>query len=182
MASERPMAGNVAEPRLAQIVAAARDLLDEGGPDALTMRAIAARLGIRAPSLYKHVPDKKAVEVALIAAGFEEQAGAFEAAVAGSADPLRALAAVYRSWAVAHPHLYRLMTDGPLPREALPSGLEARTAAPLIRAVGGDPDLARATWAFAHGMATLELAGRFPPGADLDAAWSAGIAAIRARR
>jgi hypothetical protein len=47
-------------------------------------------------------------------------------------------------------------------------------------ACGGDGDLARAAWAFAHGMTSLELANRFPPGADLVAAWEAGIDAIQA--
>ena len=70
------------------------------------------------------------------------------------------------------------MTGGPLPRERLPEGLEAWTAEPVVVAVGGDPDRARAAWAFAHGMTILELDGRFPPGADLDAAWAAGIGAL----
>ena len=48
--------------------------------------------------------------------------------------------------------------------------------------VGGDADLARAAWAFAHGMVQLELAGRFPPGADLPAAWHSGVAALEAAR
>lgn len=30
-------------------------------------------------------------------------------------------------------------------------------------------------WAFAHGMVSLEIDSRFPPGADLDSAWRAGI-------
>lgn len=38
----------------------------------------------------------------------------------------------------------------------------------------GDIDLARSFWAFAHGMVVLELDGRFPSGADLDAAWRTG--------
>jgi AcrR family transcriptional regulator len=172
------MAGSVVE-RADQIVAVARELLESGGPDAVTMRAIADRLGIRAPSLYKHLPDKRAVEVALIAAGFEEQAAAFETVTQGAPDPLGAIGRVYRTWATAHPHLYRLMTDGELPRDALPQGLELRAAAPLVRAVGGDGTRARAAWAFAHGMASLEIAHRFPPGADLEAAWSAGIDAFR---
>jgi hypothetical protein len=46
-----------------------------------------------------------------------------------------------------------------------------------VRAAGGQ-DRARAVWAFAHGMVGLELSGRFPPDADLDAAWRAGIAAF----
>jgi AcrR family transcriptional regulator len=54
-------------PRLAQIVDAAEDLLEEQGPDGLTMRTLAARLGIQAPSLYKHVAGKDELEVLLIA-------------------------------------------------------------------------------------------------------------------
>ncbi len=64
-----------------EVVAAGRRLLEEEGPEALTMRRLAERVGIRAPSLYKHLPDKAALEAAIIATGFEEAAAAFEAAV-----------------------------------------------------------------------------------------------------
>jgi AcrR family transcriptional regulator len=161
-----------------QIVSAAIDLFEAGGPDALTMRALADRVGIRAASLYRHFADKHAVEVAMIAAAFADQAVAAEAAITGADRPLAAMGRVYRSWAIAHPHLYRLMTDRPLPRAELPEGLEGRAAAPLIGIFGGDVDRARAAWAFAHGMTLLELAGRFPESADLDAAWAAGSAAL----
>lgn len=161
-----------------QIVSAALELFEAGGPEALTMRALADRVGIRAASLYRHFADKEAVEVALIAAAFADQAVAAEAAIVGTDRPLAAIGRVYRRWALAHPHLYRLMTDRPLPRADLPEGLEARAAAPLIRIFGGDVDRARAAWAFAHGMTVLELSGRFPDGADLDAAWAAGSAAL----
>ena len=72
-----------------------------------------------------------------------------------------------------------LMTSRPLPREHLPTGVEDRAAAPVLHAVGNLPG-ARGFWAFAHGMVLLELAGRFPPGADLDAAWRSGVDAFRA--
>jgi Tetracyclin repressor-like, C-terminal domain len=42
----------------------------------------------------------------------------------------------------------------------------------------GSEAKARAAWAFAHGMTILELDGRFPPDADLDRAWDAGITAL----
>ena len=135
-----------------EVVAAGRRLLEEEGPEALTMRRLAERVGIRAPSLYKHLPDKAALEAAIIATGFEEAAAAFEAAVEdagggggegahggaggtasdgagpGAGAALPALAAAYRRFALAHPHLYRLMNNGPLPREQLPPG--SRTGPP----------------------------------------------------
>lgn len=90
---------------------------------------------------------------------------------------LEALARAYRAWGLAHPHLYRLATQGPLPRERLPAGMEAWAAEPVVRVAGSEAK-ARATWAFAHGMTILELDARFPQSADLDAAWKAGIAAL----
>ena len=167
-------------PRGRQIVAAARELLEQEGPTALTMRRLADRLGIRAPSLYKHLPDKAALEAAIIATGFEDAAAAFEAALDDATEPLASLAGAYRTFALAHPHLYRLMADQPLPRDRLPAGLEDRTAAPLLHATG-DPQLARAFFAFAHGMVLLELTRRLPAGADPQAAWHEGIAAFQAR-
>src|SRR4051812_26452542 len=125
------------------------------------MRRVAEELGIRAPSLYKHLPHKSALETAIIADGFEEAAAGFEAAVDGADDPLAAFVAAYRAFASAHPHVYRLMTGGPLPREDLPPGLEARAAAPLVQAMG-NPPRARAAFAWIHGMTILELDDRFP--------------------
>jgi len=43
------------------IVQAALDLLDKAGMDGLTMRALAARLGVQAPALYWHVRSKQAL-------------------------------------------------------------------------------------------------------------------------
>jgi AcrR family transcriptional regulator len=172
----------VADPlsvRAQEVVAVGRRVLETEGPDALTMRRIADELGIRAPSLYKHLPHKGALESAIVADGFAEAAAAFEAAVEGATDPLAAFVAAYRAFVSAHPHLYRLMTTRPLLRELLPAGLEARAAAPLLRAVGG-PVRARAAWAFLHGMSILELDGRFPADAMTEPAWHEGIAAFRA--
>ena len=142
------------------------------------MRAVADALGIKAPSLYKHLPHKEALELALIIDGFTEAAGAFEAATAGARDQLAAFAQAYRTYAAGHPHLYRLMTERPLPRESMPPGLEQRTAAPLVRATG-DPVRARAAWAFLHGMTMLELNRRFPTDGLTESAWQSGIAAFQ---
>jgi AcrR family transcriptional regulator len=171
-------------PRVREAVAAARKLLEREGPSGLTMRRLAEAMGIQAPSLYKHVESKDELEALLIADVFREIGHVFHDAVAGASeggstrDALAELGSAYRRWALAHPHLYRLMTGGPLPRGQLPDGVEAWAAEPLVIALGGDPDRARAAWAFAHGMTILELDGRFPPEADLDAAWRSGLDAL----
>ena len=163
-------------PRRDEIVAEARALLEEEGPGRLTMRRLADRLGIRAPSLYKHVEDKEELEALLIADALRGMGEALHHAVdAGprrrsARSSLAALARAYRTWALAHPHLYRLATEGELPRDRLPEGLERWAAEPIVRTTGSEAR-ARAAWAFAHGMTILELDRRFPPGADLDAAW-----------
>ena len=186
--SSSPAAVVARSARADEVVVAARRLLEEEGAGALTMRRLAEQLGIKAPSLYKHLPDKTALEAAIIATGLEEAAARFEQAVdsattggdaaGGGAAAISALAAAHREFALAHPHLYRLMHNGPLPRRHLPAGVEDRAAAPVMR-VAGSRARARALWAFAHGMVMLELDQRFPPDADLDAAWEAGITAFQ---
>lgn len=163
--------------RRREIAEAARALVEQEGAAALTMRSLAHRLGMRAPSLYKHFPNKRALEAAVIASAFTEVAEALESG-ARTDDPLTGVARAYRAWALAHPHLYGLVNNGPLPRDLLPEGLEERAAAPVM-AVTRTGDLARAAFAFAHGMVSLEIAGRFPPDADLDAAWAAGTEGFR---
>ena len=164
------------------IVAAALSLLEEHGPDGVTMRSIAQRLGIQAPSLYKHITDKSSLELELMTEGLRDWAERFDDAVQNGADPLQDVADAYRQWALSRPHLYRLMTDKPLPRDQLPPGLEAAAAMPMVRAVNGDRDLARVAWALVHGLASLEMAGRFPPDADLDAAWRTAVRTLRVAR
>lgn len=154
-----------------EILDAATSVLEEHGPDALTMRGLAARMGIRAPSLYKHVSDK-----ADILAGLQERALLDLAQHLSVVAPgLVPLAAAYRSWAKANPRLYELATRNPLARERLTPGVEAAAAAPLVAAARGDEHLARALWALAHGLVDLELSNRFPPGADLDATWRTAL-------
>ena len=142
------------------------------------MRAIASELGIRAPSLYKHISEKREVEIALVAEALEHQAEMFEKVLANSESHHFQYCGWNATWARDHPNLYSLMNDQPLPRDELPQGLEERAVLPLLEALGGDMNRARAAWAFAHGMVTLELADRFPEHADSAAAWSVGLEGI----
>jgi AcrR family transcriptional regulator len=165
-------------PRAREILTAARRLLEDEGLDSFSMRKLAERLGVRAPVIYKYFASKSALIAALISVGFEEQADLFEAALASSDRPLTAMAAIYRAYGRDNPDLYRLMYDRDLNRALLMPGSEERAVMAALRAAGGDRDLARAAWAFAHGMTILELNSRFPGDADLDAAWRRGMASL----
>jgi AcrR family transcriptional regulator len=169
-------AATVGSARLGEILDAAEAIVERDGIDALTMRRLAHDVGMRAPSLYKHIRDKSEL-LALL------QERALESMGAGliEADDLPSLARAYRSWALAHPAMYELTCRQPLKRDQLTPGTEDTAAAPVIAAAGGDEHRARALWAAAHGLVDLELADRFPPGADLDAAWAALVAAFSTR-
>lgn len=165
--------------RRRQIVEVAGQLLDEEGPDGLTMRKLGDRLGIQAPSIYKHFRDKQAIEHALISDAFEEISLRFQAVRSThQVARLRGLAAAYRDFARERPHRYRLVTQRELDRALIAPGVEDAAARPLLEALGGDAHLARAAFAFVHGMTILELDHRFPPDADLDQAWERGLGAL----
>lgn len=161
------------------MVATARALLEAEGPAVPTMRRVAGELGIRAPSLYKHLEGKRAIEVALIEAGLQEMGAALHEEVrsAPPGEAIPRLLARYRAVSKAQPNLYRLATAGRLPRDLLQPGLEDWAAEPFAL-VTGDENLARALWAFAHGLMILEIDGRNREGADLDGAWAAGAEAF----
>lgn len=164
--------------RVAEIVAAAWDLVEREGADALTMRRLAEDLGIRAPSLYKHLPGRDAVIARLVDDAFYASGDLWHAAVsAARTDPVAALLTAYRRFGRAHPNLYRLVTTGPVPRELLTPGLEDWAGEPFYRATG-DAYRAQALWAFAHGTLILEIDGRFVPGSDLDRTWRVGTRAF----
>lgn len=168
--------------RTTEIIAAARVLLETEGREALTMRRLGQALGIRAPSLYKHVPGKHAVEVALIEIGLAEIGQALHGVVSDQGTPpgtgaAGRVLATYRAESLARPNLYRLATAGRLPRDELTPGLEDWAGEPWFLAAG-DPFLAQAMWSFAHGMVILELDQRYPEGSDLDRTWQEGAAAF----
>jgi AcrR family transcriptional regulator len=157
--------------RREEILDAAERLLEAEGPAALSMRRIATELGMQAPSLYKHLPGKDAIVAGLQARALASMADALD----GTGEDISRLASAYRAWALANPQLYLLTTRGTLHRDQLPEGLEAAAAAPVVTAAAGDAATARALWGLVHGLVDLELTGRFPPDADVDAAWQAAV-------
>lgn len=94
--------------RAAQIVTAAAELLEEEGPEALTMRRLADRLGIRAPSLYKHFAGKEEIEDAVAGAALADLREGFGSA-RRAVDPGRALVAEALAFARSRPRTFALL-------------------------------------------------------------------------
>lgn len=155
-----------------EIVAAGREILEVAGPSGLTMQAVAERVGVRAPSLYKRVRDRDALHSAVAAASIEALTARLEAA----GDDIGALAHAYRDFAHQHPEGFRLMFTIAAPHDAL-----ERSAAPLIRTasalVGQEDalDAARFFTAWATGFLQMELSGAFRLGGDVDRSFEYGL-------
>ena len=161
-------------PRQCEILDQARRLLVSEGPAALTLAGLARQLAVEPSALRQHFSgtDELLRELAVDAMIEQQQA------LRGAAPDLLAQAEAYRRYALEHRELYRLITEYPFADQPLTSVLVSRQPELMVDALG--PDLARAAWAFAHGMVELELDGRFSEDADVDAAWRAGIAAFAA--
>jgi AcrR family transcriptional regulator len=170
------------------IVAAARRILESDGLSEVTMRSVAEAVGVQGPSLYKRVPDHaallRAVADGVVADLARTLAGAIE-----TDDPsadLRATVVSYRAFVRANPNGYRLLfADLPAGASPDPTSLAA-LGDPIVRAMtrlAGEADAlegARTIVAWAHGFVTMELAGAFRLGGDLDVAYAFGIESILA--
>jgi len=168
---------------LEQIVAAGRALVTSGGVDALTMQAVAQRVGVRAPSLYKRVRDRSDL-VRLVVEDALRELGATLDAAADTGDPardLRALATEFRAFAHAQPNLFGLLFVSAADRSAPDSDLLARASSPVLRTaerLAGPNDAlpaARTITAWAMGFVQMELAGAFQLGGDVQEAFDYGI-------
>ena len=162
---------------LAEVVAAGCSLLEEAGPAGLTMQAVAARVGVRAPSLYKKVRDRDEL-LTLVAADAAEDVGARLAATDGT---VAGLAEAYRAFAHARPEAFRLLLTA-----RAEAGTPQRVSGPVLQAaedlVGPDQALeaARFVTAWVTGFVSMELAGAFRLGGDLEDAWRYGLQKLTA--
>jgi AcrR family transcriptional regulator len=156
------------------IIAAGRDLLEQSGPAGVTMSAVANRVNVKAPSLYKRVKDREALLGLVATATIDELADRV-----ASIDDLPGLARAFRTFAKQRPEGFRLMFAGGAPTDAL-----SRSVEPVLRVstalVGKEHALegARLIVAWTTGFISMELAGAFRMGGDVDEAFEFGLARI----
>ncbi len=95
-----------------EIVAAAARLIEEGGQHAVSLRAIARRAGITAPSIYAHFEDLDEVLKAVVANAFEALTDYLRRGVEGHTDPvaqLRGTCHAYLAFGHDHPEQYAIL-------------------------------------------------------------------------
>lgn len=128
------------------ILRAAADLLEEGGSDqAVTLRAVARRAGIAAPSIYAHFADRDAIVVTLVREAFAALAGHLNAAASTDANPvgrLHTVCTAYLDFADTSPQRYRIMFSGAwnptMLEEDRTVGLDGVTGTPAVSASEDD--------------------------------------------
>ena len=172
-----------------EIIAAARDLLAEVGIDSLTMQAVADRVGVRGPSLYKHFADRAALLSAVEQTVVADLKNVLVAAATSPDDKtaLRAMAKAYRRFACESPATYALIFSLQSPDEVSLAARRLSLEPVLARLESylGDRNLAfvraRVLTAFLHGFVSMETTGAFGMGGNIDSAFSMGLDILLAR-
>ena len=158
------MSGEV-QPLRVRLIDSGRELLDQGGIDAVGLRAVARRAGVSHGAPRRYFPTHKALLAAIAASGFAELADELRSAIASESDPLarvRRTARQYLSFADAHRTLFELMFRHDLLEG---SGEDLRqhskplfeTVVALVADTGSDEPrvVALNLWTQLHGVATL---------------------------
>ena len=163
--------------RRREIVEAARAIAADQGWPAVTVRAIAGRIGCSAPAIYQYFRDKDAVLAALASDGRSALADHLEAAIAdlhGPVKRLRALVKAMWEFSLANRELYSVIygLDGlAARRDGAPGAAEPlrRVAAELVKKRQSEQtadDLADRVAATMHGFLCLALTDTFPGGRE----------------
>lgn len=125
----------------AEITSVARRQMARDGAASLSLRAIAAEMGLTAPALYRYYPSRDELITALIVDAFHALGDALEAArrdapAANHAAQFVAMMIVYRAWALAHPADFALIYGTPIPGYHAPADVTdpavRRSLAPLL--------------------------------------------------
>lgn len=151
--------------------------IEAEGTHALTLRSLAADVGVSHPATYRHFADKRAVLAEVALEGFMKLRQALEEAANQSAPALvemQKAGAAYVEFAADNPGVFRLMfgetlgdrRDHPQLRDAADSCFQVLLGAlgrcqeqGLVRS-GELRGLATVAWGLVHGLATLGVDGQ----------------------
>ncbi|MFJ2562161.1 TetR/AcrR family transcriptional regulator [Streptomyces sp. NPDC087568] len=160
----------------AAVVDVALGIVDERGPDGLTLAAVAHGCGVATPSLYKHVASLGELKTLVGVRVLEDMTDRFTTTVLGTGgnEAVTGLMHAYRAYVAAHPKRYAA-----LPMDPLHDPIQEAAGAKLIgvmyatlRGYGLEGSAAvhatRRLRVLVHGFASIESAGGFGLPEDLD--------------
>ena len=170
----------------AAVLDAAATIADEAGLDAVTLAAVAQRVGVRPPSLYNHVDGLEGLRRGLAALGSEEMAARLTRAAVGKSgdDACMAIAYAYRAYAKERPGLYQSTLRAPGEADTRRIAA-AQTTLDVIGAALEpfglrDDDLVhaiRGLRSVIHGFVSQELAGSFGMPQSIEASFEFSVRA-----
>lgn len=143
------------------LLAAAAQLLDEGGAALISLREVARRAGVSHNAPYRHFADRDSLLAALAEDGFRELGRRMDAETGG----LAALGQCYVRFALEQPGRFALMFGAGLDKTRYPQLQQAALALyrRLAQAVhetapAREPEVATlAAWSLVHGLSQLLL-------------------------
>lgn len=172
----------------ARVVAAGAALADEVGFASLTLAQLADRVGVRTPSLYKHIASQDDLNRRIAALALTEAADAVDAATQGRVgrDALAAAARAFRDFVIQHPGRYAatigVEPTGPDDPVAVAGARLLGSFTCVLRSYDVAPDdtvhALRALRSIFHGFGTLQSGQGFQWSADVDESFEWLIALV----
>jgi AcrR family transcriptional regulator len=159
----------------ARVIEEAAQMADETGLSRLTLAALADRLGVRYPSLYKHVDGMDGLQRGIAIRAKNELAAILARATVGRArgDAIVSLSDAYRSWALQHPGRYAAAQRVPAPGDTETEAADWASVEIIGDVLAGYDlrgddaiDATRVLRAALHGWVTLEATFVHPANID----------------
>lgn len=152
------------------LIEVSKELIEEKGMAAFSMRALAERLGVKTASLYAHIESMDALFTEVGLSALNDQRSAQLAAIEGKDGDATvfALAESYRAFAKAHAALYQLIMQMPMGKDEMLRTAAAMTAEPSMRVLQSYPigEERKMHWqrvlrGVMHGFVSQEASGYF---------------------
>ena len=152
------------------LIEASKELIEENGIAAFSMRALADKLNVKTASLYTHIESMDALFTEVGLSALNDQRTAQLAAIEGKDGDAAvfALAESYRAFAKAHAALYQLIMQMPMGKDETLRAAAAMTAEPSMQVLMGYPlgEERRMHWqrvlrGVMHGFVSQEASGYF---------------------
>lgn len=164
-----------------RVVEEAERLVDEVGLSQLTLGALAERLNVRQPSLYKHIAGMDGLKRSISIRAKREMTNVFARAAIGKSqgDAIRAFSVAYRTWAREHPGRYEAAQRAPVLGDADDEAVSTDVVRIVFDVIGAyglrDDDAVHAVRivrSILHGFVTLEAGGGFSLPTDITVSFS----------